>query len=350
MDEIAAAIWKPGGQRPYIFGAEARPTCTNCRNTSVWGQFCQYRGSGPVCPDSVRQELLAAWVERGYELPLTLTPCDFWRHIKGRTLYMMGDSMMLDFFKAMKCFMFEFWPTLDNAPLTTNKTLVELLTTSTVEPRCARLVHNTSICYVRTDEGQDFHGKALPALLENNMFSQGDTLIVNFGLHHGTSTYQTVLKGFAAFYKQNVGRLPRLFWQQTLAQHFDSPNGEFNGGKPPFKCHAIRGFKKLQARPSCSLGGEGAMELEPGYSDKYGLQQGLWRNKAADAVMRASGIPIIGSFNESVPMWKAHRDNGQGYECTHPCHPAASQASRGRCVGELLAVLLRLAGGWVGTC
>lgn len=214
-----------------------------------------------------------------------------------------------------------------------------------------------------------------------------------------------MLKGFAAFYKQNVGRLPRLFWQQTLAQHFDSPNGEFNGGKPPFKCHAIRGFKKLQARPSCSLGvlawprgdriwarrlvvcssvhltaacskpnctkpgyclpsantpamtllcsslqGDGDMELEPGYSDKYGLQQGLWRNKAADAVMRASGIPIIGSFNESVPMWKAHRDNGQGYECTHPCHPAASQASRGRLVGSLLAALPRAAGGWVGTC
>lgn len=60
--------------------------------------------------------------------------------------------MMLDFFKAMKCFMFEFWPTLENAPLTTNKTLVKLLTTSTVEPRCARLMHDTSICYIRTDE------------------------------------------------------------------------------------------------------------------------------------------------------------------------------------------------------
>lgn len=55
-----------------------------------------------------------------------------------------------------------------------------------------------------------------------------------------------MLNGFAKYYKENVGRLPRLFWQQTLAQHFDSPSGEFNGGKPPFKCHAIRGFKELQ--------------------------------------------------------------------------------------------------------
>lgn len=41
-------------------------------------------------------------------------------------------------------------------------------------------------------QGQEFHGKALPALLENNMFSQGDTLVVNFGLHHGTSTVSSL--------------------------------------------------------------------------------------------------------------------------------------------------------------
>lgn len=385
--QLAAAVWTPGGQRPYLFGAEARPSCTNCRSTSVWGQFCQYKSAGPVCPEYVRQGMLASWVARGFELPLTMTPCDLWRHIEGRTLYMMGeggspagrtpgppgrrecgccrpgpltpscaarsahglrarkaawgqrrgagflcrstrsrrvaapraavlaraqysrpaltpppphpqlppplagDSMMLDYFKAMKCFMYEFWPSLENAPLTANQTLVHLLTCSTVVPRCARLVRNTSICYIRTDEarpgrgslarqggtamcqaggreargrlcsgcsvqvhawllrscarlagpapagwqgrgarlrgaqqstartayaagraaaappcarcsavlpeprhlrwllqGQNFQGKALPALLENGMFAQGDILIANFGLHHGTDT------------------------------------------------------------------------------------------------------------------------------------------------------------------
>ncbi len=36
------------------------------------------------------QSILGSWAERGFELPLTLTPCDLWRHIRGRTLFMMG--------------------------------------------------------------------------------------------------------------------------------------------------------------------------------------------------------------------------------------------------------------------
>ena len=32
------------------------------------------------------------------------------------------------------------------------------------------------------------------------------------------------------------------------------------------------------------------------------------------------------SWNESVAMWEAHRDNGSGYECSHYCHPSAPQA------------------------
>lgn len=63
----------------------------------------------------------------------------------------------------------------------------------------------------------------------------------------------------------------------------------------------------------------------------------------ADPVMRAAGIPIIQSFNESVPMWAAHRDNGQGHECTHYCFPSAPEVGAGRkpgaCPQLSLAVL-----------
>ncbi|KAL4444037.1 hypothetical protein ABPG75_011774 [Micractinium tetrahymenae] len=320
VDEIRAALWKPSWQRPYLFGAQARPACTNCKRDALWAHFCQYRSHGPTCPEWLQQSIVGSWLERGFELPLTLTPCDLWRHIRGRTLFMMGDSMMLDFFKALRCFLFEFWPGLEDEPFTRNKTLETLLTDSTVRPHCGRLLHGTRVCYIRTDQGKDFHGRSLPALLQNNLTSREDLLIANFGLHHGDQKeYQWRLWAFVDFYKRHADRLPRLFWQQTLAQHFGTPSGEYGGGSPPFQCRAIQGFKKLE--------GNGTLVLEAGAKDTWGLRRGLWRNAAAGQIMAAAGFPLIQSFNESVPMWRAHKDNGEGWECTHPCHPSMAQAS-----------------------
>jgi alpha-D-ribose 1-methylphosphonate 5-triphosphate synthase subunit PhnG len=42
--------------------------------------------------------------------------------------------------------------------------------------------------------------------------------------------------------------------------------------------------------------------------------------------MRKAGIPVIESYNETLPMASMHRDNGAGHECTHFCHPSAPQA------------------------
>ena len=88
-----------GGQKPYLLGGAQQPTCTNCARSDGWATVCQFK-SGQLCPDWVQQRVISSWVERGYELALGLTPCDLWPHIRGRTLFLMGDSMMLDFYKA----------------------------------------------------------------------------------------------------------------------------------------------------------------------------------------------------------------------------------------------------------
>lgn len=279
----------------------------------------------------------------------------------------------------------------------------------------------------RISQGQNFHGKALPALLENSMFAEGDILIANFGLHHGSSTVSLPAQGAeagscdgcneqpfshacpCALYlpclpliagrklvlsarstKRCLKALPPITSRMSAVCHGHSgsrrlrstlthptvntteasrPSSATPSGASSSCRRAELGPHSLGAAPwarklghyllrcarwrhaACRLQrkqpiichlpspspcvsafaaqGNGTMELEPGFTDKYGLQQGLWRNKAADAVMRSAGIPLIQSFNESVPMWRAHRDNGQGYECTHPCHPSLSQASLG---------------------
>lgn len=95
LSQVVDGLSKPNGQQPYLFGGRAQPACTNCKRSELWAQFCQYKSEGsthgPLCPEDVRKAMLTSWVKRGYELPLTLTPCDLWKHLRGRTLYLMGE-------------------------------------------------------------------------------------------------------------------------------------------------------------------------------------------------------------------------------------------------------------------
>ena len=38
------------------------------------------------------------------------------------------------------------------------------------------------------------------------------------------------------------------------------------------------------------------------------------------------GIPVLDTWNQTTELWKFHRDNGHGYECSHFCFPSAPQA------------------------
>jgi hypothetical protein len=49
------------------------------------------------------------------------------------------------------------------------------------------------------------------------------------------------------------------------------------------------------------------------------------RLQIANEVMRKAGVPVVAAWNETLPLWDYHRDNGAGLECTHFCVPSAPQ-------------------------
>ena len=103
-----------GGRKPYLWGGmenSGRP-----QREELWSRLCQFKeshyydaGNGrkwPTlgsCSEEVQWGQLRSWVARGYGLPLSLTPCQLWRHLEGRTLWLMGDSIMQDFFLVRAC-------------------------------------------------------------------------------------------------------------------------------------------------------------------------------------------------------------------------------------------------------
>ena len=62
--------------------------------------FCMCSFRGPVCPDWLQEQLLGWMIESaergrpGFREMLTMTPCDLFSLVRGRTLWLMGDSMM----------------------------------------------------------------------------------------------------------------------------------------------------------------------------------------------------------------------------------------------------------------
>lgn len=304
------------GAMPYLLGGPQQPACTNCRRSGEWAEICQFK-AGPLCSQGVQAAIKWGWLQRGHELALRLTPCDLWAHLRGRTLWLLGDSMMLDFYKAAQCFLYEFWPSLQQRNTSADAALQEeasrlLLST------CVDLLEGTRICYLRGDRGDDMVQRLLP-LLPRLGAAPSDLLAVNFGLHHGMpDDYGAALAAFTAHVQQRRDQLPLVLWQQTSQQHFKAPqgSGEYPGGGPPFECGPIANL---------SVVSDGAIELEPGKADSFGLLAGGWRNQAADAAVGAAGIPIIRSFNETLWMADMHRWNKDGLECTHFCHPSAPQ-------------------------
>ena len=67
----------------------------------------QFESGGPVCPAWLRDAQLRDYRDRGWDSILTATPCDLWRFIRGRALWIVGDSQSLDLFKALQCFLHE---------------------------------------------------------------------------------------------------------------------------------------------------------------------------------------------------------------------------------------------------
>lgn len=94
------------GEVPYLLGGPQRPCCRNCLNNTrdsngfSWPAFCRFESdAGAICPAHLREEMIQSYLARGYDGPLTLTPCDLWPFIRNRTTWILGDSQSLDFYK-----------------------------------------------------------------------------------------------------------------------------------------------------------------------------------------------------------------------------------------------------------
>lgn len=69
--------------------------------------------SPPQCSDSFVSEMVGRWrsMPGRYQSLLNMLPCDLFRQIRNRTLWVVGDSNAQRFYKQLSCFLAPFhWP------------------------------------------------------------------------------------------------------------------------------------------------------------------------------------------------------------------------------------------------
>ncbi|BDA49809.1 hypothetical protein COCOBI_14-4290 [Coccomyxa sp. Obi] len=317
-----------GEARPYLMGERQRPACVNCDRDELWSHFCQFKSHGPKCPQHDQDLLFNTLMDRakvgavGAKDLLELTPCDLFPYIRGRTLWLVGDSMMQEFMRALQCFMYEFWDleTKQLDRLIADKGATEGL----IGGWCVLLPEKSRICHIRSNMGDWLVTNLLPRFDRLGVLPT-DIMVLNFAvwINAAEELAQNVMI-WSEFYERNKERLPYTIWRDASIQHFDTPTGDYKcDGCPEAKPRADdRGFI---CKPMDSVTLTPANELESTDPVMQIIVEGGWRNKITLPVIERLGIPIVHTWNLSVPLWQYHHSFQEKDDCTHWCHPSGYQ-------------------------
>ncbi|KAK9825923.1 hypothetical protein WJX81_007164 [Elliptochloris bilobata] len=342
-DRIPYGEIRNGTARPYLFGEPQRPACTNCRNDTLWAHMCLYESHGPVCPRTDQERLTRDFVERaeagdtGARDLLRTTPCDLFPFLRGRTTWLIGDSMQQEFMRALQCFTMEFWDlgTRELGAYAPHAALQGLR-----GGWCVELPQRTRVCHLRCNDGDWLVDVLLPRMASLGA-QREDIAVLNFGvwIDH-EQEYRAQIAKLAAYYRRIRRRLPFVVWRDASVPHYNTATGDY-------ECDACKRIVlpvRCSPIPGITLRADGALVSRNDTAQAVVLEGG-WHNRVALPVLEALGAPVMHTWNSSVPLWQYHHhytwpENPN--DCKHMCHPSAYQVWIYELLSTLRASLHRL--------
>ena len=146
--------------------------------------------------------------------------------------------------------------------------------------------------------------------------------VINVGMHHGTraeheGAVKRVLAAIAAAAREARGAnrsAPLVVWRETTPAHFMRLGPDDNGSwKLPDDAEQARrcdGKSTYCCRPL----------------DAATAARQNWRNRVANPLLRAAGVPVFATYDALVPQWDAHvnfprRKDRYQIDCVHFCSP-----------------------------
>lgn len=91
---------RSGAKRPYLFGGiynQTKRDCINCKRAGLWANWCSFTPSdrapfwdNQLCSSTTADAVIKRVLGQNNHDLLSMTPCDMWRYMRGRTTWVIG--------------------------------------------------------------------------------------------------------------------------------------------------------------------------------------------------------------------------------------------------------------------
>uniref|UniRef100_A0A383VCQ2 Trichome birefringence-like N-terminal domain-containing protein n=1 Tax=Tetradesmus obliquus TaxID=3088 RepID=A0A383VCQ2_TETOB len=316
---------------PLLFGGVAS-SCSGsfCKSRETyWGRTCSFNSEQTwgVCNQEQRRHSLEYARTLGNGDILRLTPCHVLKFLRGRTLWLIGDSHSKTLYRALQCFLFDFWDQRECEASAAAADVQALynLPAAPGQSKCFHLLGKGGgrVCMVHAVLGSSLVGNSQVAeggvlpLLQSRFARRTDIFYINFGVWHKKSdtwraSFKPALEALGRFYKATKSRFPHVLYRETPAEH---PKDSSSNA-----CQSMRGYTyqpwdgRLVVNPAARIAVQG-------------WDSGGWMNTAARTVLGKYKIPVVAAFNISVPLANNHIGSHMSPEldCLHYCVPGVPE-------------------------
>ncbi|KAI7846434.1 hypothetical protein COHA_000046 [Chlorella ohadii] len=318
------------GSTPFLFDTQSMPSrdqaCGHCPPNKPNDPVPTCCGvcvfASRKCDDfypgqNKSQHAMNFMLDGGFKLQ-DMSPCELFARMRGRTLWLMGDSQAWNFYYALECFLREFSQDLRRGPAIEppeeNAKLLTVNAPAPYPPLCLPLALGTRVCVVRVDATNVLLDTVLPLLQRHSPNFHRDLVAYNFGLHyakpgfHGEKLEDAPLyrglSAIGAWRQANRGVRPQMVWFDTPVQHFPTEDGAFYGGGP-FNCTPIWSLPTVKNNASV----------------RARVEAGGWYNAGIRPLLPLLAEAHLRIWDASLPFWSHHWPD----ECSHWCHPSVYQ-------------------------
>ncbi|KAF6261330.1 hypothetical protein COO60DRAFT_794147 [Scenedesmus sp. NREL 46B-D3] len=260
---------------------------------------------------------------------LAFTPCELHAYLQGRTLWLIGDSLMQNFYYALRCLVLDFWDhSLGECQVSKDahiaRAIYQAADTNTSSPAGSRVITNVPrclwlnaggrICWLHSVRGEELADPNVqsPGLLQtlHRMAAEPqDIFYVNFGRWHFNNCqglqagpYKQALRNLGRLYEKSRDEFPNLIFKVSAHDH--TACGD-----------AAHDDQVGQCLPAA----------EGGYPLTIGRQVML----SAENILTKFGVPIVNTYNETVKLHAGHITDrpvsGREVDCIHYCSPGVPE-------------------------
>eukprot|EP00882_Tetradesmus_deserticola_P013284 GHRQ01014091.1.p1 GENE.GHRQ01014091.1~~GHRQ01014091.1.p1 ORF type:complete len:538 (+),score=152.89 GHRQ01014091.1:624-2237(+) len=314
-----------------LFGGVSSRCLSGCQSRKAvqpndWGNVCTFNPNGTVwgvCTAQQAQRSLELAKKLGGGSILQLSPCDLVPYLRGRTLWLLGDSHSKTLYRALQCFLYDFWGQ-SECKISTDPKDVQDFNKQPAADGVSNCFHLTGagggrVCIIHVAltsslvNSTEVAGGGILPLLRQRLASPHDIFYVNTGTWHRktpqwASEYQPDLVALGEYYAATKASWPHLLFRETPAIHPADTARNVCLPLDGYEYDANSGTLSLQS----SVQDSAAM-----WASSYGL------NKVVRETLPKYGLYVVPGYNMTAPLVDNHvaMRNSPALDCLHYCQP-----------------------------